>query len=283
MQAGSYMNFLRFLFSKIFWKNIGIMLFTTVVLIWGVLFILKIYTHHGESITVPDLKGFSLEDAEQQLQRLDLRYQVWDSSYNADLPPKAVIDQRPKANEKVKEKRRIYLTLNAENPPEVPLPDIIDASLRNAIIQLESKGLKVGKKEYVPDLAKNAILDIKVNGVSVNTGKKVPKGTKVDLVLGDGLSVGRIPIPNLIEMTFLEAKIALKGYELNLGSVVKEGEIEDLDSAIVYSQQPPAATDGSRTINLGEPVDLFIRAKKAYQEKQTTDTSTTQSSIDNKN
>lgn len=228
-------------------------------LVWAIFQSLAFYTRHGESIKVPNLRGMSLEQADKYLQSRNLRYAVIDSSYNKDLPSESVIDQNPKPDATVKENRRIYLTLNAKTPPLVKIPEILYASLRNAEVQLQSVGLEVGEMKYVPDLAKNAVLDIRLKGVSVKPGTDVPKGTAIDLVLGNGLGTTRVNVPNLVGMTFLEAKLTLRAYDLNLGAVLKTGAITNEETAVVYKQNPDAGANNDRQITVGEPIDLFLK------------------------
>jgi eukaryotic-like serine/threonine-protein kinase len=77
-------------------------------------------TNHGETITVPNIEGQPLERVAQFLQEHDLRYEVSDSSYSDDYPPLTVLDQVPVAGSKVKENRKIYISVNRVTPPTVP-------------------------------------------------------------------------------------------------------------------------------------------------------------------
>ena len=98
---------------------------------------LPISTNHGETVTVPDLEGIDFEDLDEFLLKRDLRYEVSDSSYSGKYPPMAVLLQFPKAGAKVKENRKIYITLNRVNPPTTAMPDLTIGSLRNAEAVLE--------------------------------------------------------------------------------------------------------------------------------------------------
>ncbi len=256
-------NFLEFMNTRKFWLNVLFMFILTLLLSWIAFASLSFYTRHGESIKVPDLRGMTLDKVENYLESRNLRYAIVDSSYNKDMEPLAIIDQNPKPNATVKENRRIYLTVNAKNPPLVRIPDILYASLRNAEVQLQSIGLEVGEMKYVPDLAKNAVLDLRVNGVSIKPGTDIAKGTKIDLVLGNGIGNTTVNVPNLVGKTFLEAKLTLRGFNLNLGAVVKQGPISNEETAYVIKQNPDAGNDGTRQITLGEPIDVFIQQAPA--------------------
>lgn len=251
-------TFLDFMNTRKFWFNILVMFATALGLMWLTFASLSFYTKHGESIKVPDLRGMSLSEVAAYLENRNLKFTILDSTYNKDIEPEAVIEHDPPPGATVKENRRIYLTINAKHPPLVKIPEIIYASLRNAEVQLLSVGLETGSLKYVPDLAKNAVLDIRFKDVSIKPGTEVPKGTPIDLVLGNGLGDTRIDVPNLVGKTFLEAKLTLRAFDLNLGAVVKDGAIKNEESAVVYKQSPNPGPTGDRQVTVGEPIDVFL-------------------------
>ena len=77
---------------------------------------LRLNTRHGDFIIVPDLIGKNIQEFESELNKLDLQYIISDSgNYNPTFKINSVLDQLPKANSKVKQGRKIYLTLNASD------------------------------------------------------------------------------------------------------------------------------------------------------------------------
>ncbi|MEZ4883246.1 MAG: PASTA domain-containing protein [Chitinophagales bacterium] len=242
------------------WKHLIAIGLASVIAVWLIFWGMGIYTNHGESITVPDLREMTLEQVKRHLKTKDLRYTILDSTYIRGKLPETVIEQDPKPGAKVKENRRIYLTINSKTPPIVEIPNIIQASLRHAEKQLQSVGLEVGELEYVPYKYKNLVLKIKLNGAEIEPQTKVEKGSAITLVLGNGLGNTRIPVPTLVGLSFLEARIAIQGMSLTVGAVVREDDVRETDSdrAIVY-RQIPAPGDGTE-ITIGEPVDLFLRS-----------------------
>ena len=106
-------------------------------------FIFYIYfpfiTNHGETITVPNLVGMEIKDLDEFLSDRDLRYEILeDSSYSSEYPPYTVLQQNPSENDKVKENRKIYLTLNSSIPPKIKMPKIINGSVsKNAQLILK--------------------------------------------------------------------------------------------------------------------------------------------------
>lgn len=247
---------LKFFTSRTFIANL-ILALTILVLLWFLLFfLLKSYTRHGESVTVPELTGLTLSQVDKHLSSKNLKYHVTDSTFIVDRIPGEVLSQTPAANAKVKQNRRIYLTVNANNPPKVKMPNLIDKSLRLAKINLKNLGLVVGDIEFVPDMAKNAVLKQSVSGKEVIPDDEIFKGTKVDLEVGDGLGNTKIDVPNLIGDNYEKASAYVQLLDLNIGSIIPLGELTDTAGAIVVRQQP--AYFENRLMNIGEPIDLFI-------------------------
>lgn len=219
---------------------------------------LGVYTNHGNTITVPDARGMKIEAAREFLRNKRLEIKIADSSaYDVNKPPGTIIEQEPAANEKVKSGRTIYLTITRTIAPLVKLPDLKDVSLRQAEAILGSYGLKLGNQIFRPDLAKNAVLEVSSNGQVLHEGDEVPKGTVIDLVLGDGLGNTKIPVPLLVDLTLEEALFVLKGSSLNVGSILSDGPLGDSLTSKVYRQKPEAGDDAF--ISQGEAIDLYIR------------------------
>jgi eukaryotic-like serine/threonine-protein kinase len=241
-------------------RQIGITLLqilgVTIVSIVAFNFLLKFFTNHNEYLDVPDIKGMSLSEGIKKLDRHDLGYILTDSLFDPQIAPGTIIDQSPKVGDQVKSKRKIYITINSFNPPSVKLPNLVDMSKRQAILVLESYGLLPGNEIYQPDIAKDAVLSVRIKGKDVSEGILIPKGTTVDLVLGDGLGMVDVDIPDLIGLTVMEAMAVLDAVHLSLGTIRKEGNIQDELSAYIYFQQPEF---GSRVkVNPGDPVHIYI-------------------------
>ncbi len=133
-------------------------------------------------------RKLSLEETEKKLSDLSLRYVVIDSaSFNPKYPPKSVIEQNPVAGDFVKENRKIYLTLNPTDYRKISVPNVIDNTKRQVVTQLKSVGFLIGKERYIPDLGKDVVRGLEVNGKKIEPGVRLPKNTVIDLVLGDGL------------------------------------------------------------------------------------------------
>ena len=181
------MSFVKFLTSKVFFKQLALAIVALVVLCFFALKWLNITTNHGEFVTVPDLKGKSLETVEIELNDNDLAMEIQDSAnYNPDYPKYSVIEQNPVAGSQVKENRKIYLILNPSGYRKVEVPDVLKRTLRQAKPQLEALGFKVGNSTYVDYIGKDVVLGLKFEGETLKPGTKLPLTSEIDLVLGNG-------------------------------------------------------------------------------------------------
>lgn len=181
------MSFVKFLTSKVFFKHVALAILAIVVLSFIVLKWLNITTNHGEFVTVPDLKGKSLETVKIELKDLDLEFKLQDSAnYNPNYPKHSVIEQNPIANSQVKENRKIYLILNPSGYRKVEVPDILKRTYRQAKPQLQALEFKVGNITYIDNIGKDVVLGMKHNGKTLKPGTLLPLTTTIDLVLGNG-------------------------------------------------------------------------------------------------
>lgn len=233
---------------------------------------LPIRTNHGESITVPDVQGLSFDELEDFLEKRDLRYEVTaDSSYSPDFPPLAVLRQVPKPNTKVKENRKIYVTLNAETPPLVKMPRLEDSSLKNAQMTLKSYSLKLGKVKYVEDEIFGTIHEARLDGRVVLEGERIQKGSVIDLIVGDGRGKTVFQSPMLLGLDQEEAEFVIIGSGLRMGKIRPTTkkmagfyEIDSLGNDIIeYRDISPGTVQQQypkpeRILRIGDPIDLWI-------------------------
>lgn len=180
-------NFINFLKSKTFLIQIGLALVVTIILVFGVLQWLKGTTNHGEFIEVPDLSKLSVMEMRKVIEDASLRYEVLDSAnFNPEYPRFSIIEQNPAAGNKVKENRKIYVTVNPSGYKKVTVPQIRQVTKRNASSMLRAVGLDVQRVTYIDELGKDMVYYIKFKGKTIKEGDKLPKTSKVELICGNG-------------------------------------------------------------------------------------------------
>lgn len=219
-------------------------------------------TNHGETISVPKITGMTLPEIEDYLDDKDLRYFVSDSSYNPGIKPFVILTQDPAPGAKVKENRKIYISVNMKNPPIIKMPKLIDGSLKNAQMILKSYDLMVGEIKYVPDLAQNAVLKQFVKGKEIKPGDPVAKGSTVDLVVGDGEGNTEFDVPNVVGMPVDEASVLLVGQGLQIGSINYVQEPGKANGTVV--RQRPVPEEGAK-IKVGQLVDIWVNGPEPVQ------------------
>lgn len=235
-----------------------IMICVGFIILFGFFYIyLPMTTNHGETITVPNLTGMSVDQIEDFLSARDLEYQINDSTFNPRLAPLTVFQQYPLAGAKVKRNRKIYITLNARNPPMVKMPKLVGRALINAQRELESVGLLLGSIKYIPDVQENTVLKQLANEIEIAEDASIAKGSKIDLIVGDGLGNQEFDVPELTGKPLDEAELALQGSSLQLGTVIYEENAETPEGSVI--KQKPLA--GSK-IRVGDVVDVWISGKE---------------------
>lgn len=179
-------EFFSFGTNKFFWLNIAAMIAVVIVVIFGVLKWIDIYTHHGETVVVPDVKGIAMEEAAKMFQKQGLACMVSDTRYVKDKAAGVVLEMKPEAGEKVKEGRMVYLTVNTLDVPLRAIPDVADnSSFRQAQARLLSSGFKLNEVELVNG-EKDWVYGVKYEGRELAAGDEVPVGASLTLIVGDG-------------------------------------------------------------------------------------------------
>lgn len=164
--------------------NLILAAIAVVILVWLAFTALKIYTRHDVEIAVPNLKGLTIDEVSLKLERVGLNYVISDSIYTKDVKRNGVTEQNPKAGEKVKPNRIIYLTLNSLPKPRVKMPKLTDRSLNLAKAILENNGLELGEITTVYDeIGHNLVISQKYRGAEISANEWIDKGSKIDLVV----------------------------------------------------------------------------------------------------
>jgi len=189
------MTFFRYLFTKAFLKQLLFAILALIVLTFLALWWLRSTTNHNQKIEVPSLSKLSLDKVEEQLDELDLRYEILDSAnYNPEYPRYSVIEQIPKAGKFVKEDRKIYLTLNPSGYRKIAVPDVLGKTGRQAEPTLLAMGFSIGEVSTRPHIS-DQVLEMRYKGEKLAPGTEIPKTSTIDLIVGDG-SLNRVQNTN---------------------------------------------------------------------------------------
>ena len=253
-------HFFRFLVSKVFWINLLVALLLVCGGLYATLSYLDSYTMHGEDVDVPEFVGLHITETDLAIQEKDkLVLEISDSIFLKGKTGGTIIEQHPIAGKQVKEGRIIYLTVASNQPVKIKMPKLVDRSLRQATSILETYGLVVGEMHYKPDLCVNCILEQKLDGENIDVGKRIRKGSVIDLVVGQGLSNELVPVPYLLDFNVEMANNLMQSKSLNLGATLFDETVktaEDSANAVVYKQLPSFSQ--APTVRMGASIDLFL-------------------------
>ena len=232
----------------------------------GVLFMmtiwwLKCYTNHGESIEVPNFVGLTYREALRAAKTNNLDLAITDSLYLEGKAPGEVLTQNPKAKSYVKEGRTIYTTIVKSSADLVTLPNLAaNDDYELYARQCNRMNVKTRISARVPSskLQPNVILAVIHRADTITPllrrGHKVEMGTILDFVVTEALSAD-LTVPEVICMTYDEAKFIISNSTLAIGQVIKDGTVTNAADAYIWKQVPNPSATG---IVPGQTIDLYI-------------------------
>ena len=240
-------------------KNILIALSLVIALVVGAMIFLNVFTKHNQELSVPDLANMTVDEAQTVAAASGMRVEVTDSAFVKRMRRGAVYRQNPAPGSKVKQGRRISLTINAVNPRQMTMPDLIGFSTRQAKAELLSRGLVLGRLIYVQDMATNNVLRQLHNNSEIEPGSMIESESVIDLVVGLNSRDNVTFVPNLAGLRNLSAVEAVHDHSLNVGTLRFDDTVKDYEdslNAVVY-RQVPVASD-SIAVKMGENVNLYL-------------------------
>ena len=227
-------------------RNLLICIVLVVVMIAGAIVFLNVVTKHNQELVVPDFSNMTVAQAEETAAQAGMRVEVTDSVFVKRMKRGAVRDQNPSPGAKVKEGRRISLTINALNAKKVTMPNLVGLSMRQALAELQSRGLTPGKLIYVEDLATNNVLRQLRGNREIEPGTMIESETVINLVLGLN--------PDSEASTFVPDLLGKR----NIKTLRFDDSVKDYDdslNAVVYKQLPDISEE---PVSLGEDVSLYL-------------------------
>lgn len=241
-------------------------------LIWALAFIvallvaamifLNMFTKHNQEISVPDFANLSVAEAEALAAQSGMRVEVADSVFVKRMEKGAVYRQSPRVGSKVKEGRRILLTINAVNSKKVTMPNLIGYSMRQAMAELQSRGLVLGRLIYVQDIATNNVLRQLKGNREIEPGVSIESESVIDLVVGLNSSDNQTFVPDLIGLKNVSAQDAVHAHSLNIKKMRFDDSVKDYGdslNAMVYKQVPEPSEEA---VPMGEDVTLYLTVKQ---------------------
>jgi beta-lactam-binding protein with PASTA domain len=133
-----------------------------------------------EQVEVPDVVGDSEDNARSALEDAGLRVGEVTEEESVDEEPGTVLEQSPAAGQQVDRDARVDLVVATE-PPDVPVPDVLDLAEDEAIAAIEDAGFEVRVRDRpvtTPD-EEGVVLD-----QAPDAGEERPEGSTIRIAVG---------------------------------------------------------------------------------------------------
>ena len=136
-------------------------------------------------VSLPDLTGETLREAEIILDNNDLKIGEKEFVYHEEIPKNTIIEQTPKPGEKIEINDKIdFVVSKGIEPNLVKMPNLIGTDLTSAESKIEKNGLKVGNIEREES---SRFKENQVVSQSYQAGENIPENSRIDLIVSDGL------------------------------------------------------------------------------------------------
>lgn len=191
------------------------------------MYFLDIWTSHGSTAIVPEVRNKSYDEATELLEKIGLKYEIADSVYDTSVEPGTVKEVWPHPGSTVKSGRLVFLTVNSFQPQQltVTMP-LTGVSSRQAITYLESLNIKNIRIVYVPSNFPDLVEGASYKGKAIQPGMKIPVNANVVL------EVGTVTAPSKVEDDLFENEASDSATETGGAESAEEEILEEF----VHSQ-----------------------------------------------
>ena len=256
------MKIIRFIFSKFFWINFLLATVSLYAVFFYTMNNLDNYTNHNIKIEVPNLLGIQINNLNDTLEKLELRYEIRDSIYSENHPMGMIIQQDPKPHSEnfpnyIKPNRNLYLTIVKKQEIYKTVPDLMtNVNSKNiGKSKLERLGFEV-VLEMRNHKDRDKVLEIRFEDEIVKAGRKLLKGATLKLIYGSGDKGKPIELPDFRGMNIYLAnnKASEIGLELEINYNDSVLDFKDSNRAVIFNQYPNPQTNNKSFISIGSLV-----------------------------
>ena len=200
------------------------------------------------TVIVPNILGYSLDEAEAALKESGLTNYNYTEEYNDTFKKGTVCDQYPKKNAEISADAEVQFIVSS-GPESFKLPNVYNSSEKKATDDLENAGLVV-ERDY-------AFSDEVDEGRVIETNPKrdslVVKGDTVTIIISNGPENTQSVVPSLINLTQAEALKKLEDAGLTLGIVSNDYSDAYKAGTVMYQSY-----EKGTKLDKGTAVDITI-------------------------
>ena len=221
---------------KLLFKYIISFLFTSLLIIVSLDYIiLPNYVGYNNEHYLPDVRGDYTEKATYLLHKLGFNTNLIIAPYSEEFISGTVIKMFPRAFTKVKEGRRINLTI-AGKDEDIAIPDLKLMSLRNAKLTSAKLGLSIDTIIYEYD---NNIQQGSITFHIPKKGSIVKSSTKIILGVSKGIAPDYYIVPDVVNLSINKAKLTIISKGLRVGIITYEYQPKLLPNTVIDQHMTP--------------------------------------------
>ncbi|MGE5575613.1 MAG: Stk1 family PASTA domain-containing Ser/Thr kinase [Syntrophothermus sp.] len=200
-------------------------------------------------VTVPQLVGKSLEEAQMLTREQQLRLNVERRIFHSTIPADYVVSQDPAEGKKVKIRRTVNVTAS-KGPETFIVPDLVGKTVREAKVDINQAGLSLGleQQEYSAEVEEGRIIR-----QDPEPGARLERGMTVDITVSKGPAPDQVIVPDFVGQPYGKVVTQLAALGLTPGRVFEQAA-GDFRPGIVIDQYPRPNTP----VAAGSPVDFVI-------------------------
>ena len=240
-------------------KRIIIIAIAAAVVILGLIAIFA-FTR-GEEIEAPNLKGMTMQQAEDLAEEMDLKVKEGEEVISDEVDKGLIVSQDPEAGQTIKTGSTITVNIS-KGLGDGSVPDLTGKMKDDLSDYLEAAGFTLGAvRTEASDKPEGTVID-----QNPKAGTEVEKGTAIDVVVSDG-SKAKATVPSLQGKSLGAAQSALADAGLKAGSVSYDYSDTYANGEVMWQQY-----DAGSSIDKGSSVKL--RVSKGPKPTTTTTTVT---------
>lgn len=214
--------------------------------------VLPSIVHGNKVVTMPDVRGMSLDGAAARLRPLQLEVEEDRQRAHPTIPEGMILDQIPGPSAQVRGGRTVRV-ITSSGPPTGALPSLAGLSLRQAEITIQRENFKLGR---VLRLRRPGVTAPVVDYQYPEAGTRLFKGAVIDLVVAEPGPADLHRMPDLRGVPLFKARQAISEAGFVLAPVTFE-RTSRVPPNIVLEQDPPAG----RRIPKGERLELVASSR----------------------
>lgn len=201
---------------------------------------------HGREVTLPNLVGKNVTDANRELRSRGLVLRVADRVYS-NFPMNVIVRQSPPPGMQMKVSQQAHVVLSL-GQRQLTIPSLEGKTLRVSRIELLRARLQIGEvsNPYLPDFPTDVVA---MQDPRPGSGASSPR---VDLLVSGGVREQAYVMPHLVGLNEAEAQRRLSA--VGLRTKTKYQPAPQWPRGAIMAQNPPAGT----RVTPAAPIDLTV-------------------------